>query len=577
MKEPAETHRAKKSIKFGDMEVQFSLGVFPSAQEAKDARDGVLPEHKNALLKLYESIKDQPKDSIKAQLKACLTELMDSPRLLQDAMLKPVRQGGTEAPRCSKRHREEDDWEATDLDLAELAGASSIGHQCPVVHDDTPQSGSLDLELSCSDLLALFALQITQMDKETEEDYKKRMLKTHTELQNVSSVIEKALRDGSPSDTHINQLRSQVSCVQLRSLDEPHVVQQTVQQTVQQVDTAIYRRLDAGPPLPASITLLQPAPGAPAAQQLVLITAQPQSNSAYEKVPLPGVMLEARAVQLIFGEACAALASSTSFQQFGSMLAGRHTWWFSGHGDALLDGKHVLAFEESGQIEVVSTTTLVETVRLHAVPGGLKLIVLNGCKTLELGKRLRIEACVPNVICWKTKMHDDVGPIFGSALAEALKCGIDVPQAFHKARLAVQTPTAPGKLDGGHLRARVQKFELGVDPEDATRVNCASREVHSGDGKGRLAAGIPLLLDESAPERAVVPDGALFLANLSDKYVRRDLELDALVRVIVDADRTTSSLFLKGTSGLGTPRDSNASQDTVSGLPRRPPTHIRSL
>ena len=67
--------------------------------------------------------------------------------------------------------------------------------------------------------------------------------------------------------------------------------------------------------------------------------------------------------------------------------------------------------------------------------------------------------------------------------------------AFEKARLAVCSETEPGNLDTG-LGARVQKFELDVDPKDASLVSQTTYRLlhHPGAPRCRLAAGTPICL-----------------------------------------------------------------------------------
>ena len=222
-----------------------------------------------------------------------------------------------------------------------------------------------------------------------------------------------------------------------------------------------------------------PPVGVPVAHAVVvpevLITAESQPatrDGKTNRAHLANVDPEATAIQAAFGgEAKAEVHRNISVSELDRLLAGRTTWCFPGHGDAMLQSEPVLAFVGlGGALEAVSIETLVKTVRPHVLTGKLELIVLTGCCTARLATALRELAFVPYVVCWETVLEDTAGRIFGTAFAQAVASGAEPPEAFQKARTAVCTETEPGKLYTG-LGARVQKFELDVDPKDAALVN----------------------------------------------------------------------------------------------------------
>ena len=225
----------------------------------------------------------------------------------------------------------------------------------------------------------------------------------------------------------------------------------------------------------------------------VLITAESMPASRYY---LANVDAEATAIQAAFGGAAnAEVARNISISELDRLLAGRTTWFFLGHGDAMLQSELVLAFVGvGGEAEVVSVDTLMGIVRPHVLTGKLKLIVLNGVRTARLAAALRERASVPYVVCWETVVFDDAARIFGTAFAQAIADGAEPPVAFEKARTAVCAVTEPGNLDTGP-GARVQKFDLDVDPMDGSRVNARDGRLrhHPGAPRGRIAAGIPKL------------------------------------------------------------------------------------
>ena len=173
-----------------------------------------------------------------------------------------------------------------------------------------------------------------------------------------------------------------------------------------------------------------PAVGVPVAHAVlgvpeVLITAesQPQTRDGQRnRAHLANVDAEATAIQAAFGgPANAEVQRNISVSELDRLLAGRTTWCFPGHGDAMLQSEPVLAFVGvGGAIEAVSIDTLVNTVRPHVLTGKLKLVVLTGCRTARLAAKLRELAFVPYVVCWETVLNDEAGRIFGTAFAQAV-------------------------------------------------------------------------------------------------------------------------------------------------------------
>ena len=234
-------------------------------------------------------------------------------------------------------------------------------------------------------------------------------------------------------------------------------------------------------------------------------------------IQLPSVEHEADVIRLAFG-ARAATHSNISVAQLGELLAGKRIWFFSGHGDAVLQGEHVLAFRSpSGGIEAVSINTIAATVRPHVQPHGLlRCVVLTGCKTARLGEALCEHACVPDVVCWDTLVEDQAALLFSAGFATAAArqhSQLDPAAAFLEARAAVGRRTERGLLDNGR-ESVVQLYELDVDPENIDAVHTCSSDPpqhlagrlrsKSGEDRaqwvvGRLAAGTPRHLKAAAP------------------------------------------------------------------------------
>ena len=149
-----------------------------------------------------------------------------------------------------------------------------------------------------------------------------------------------------------------------------------------------------------------------------------------------------------------------------------HSWChFAGHADPKLGPDRVLVMCHDGGFGAVDASTLVDMLRT------MKLVVLNGCKSEELGLKLR-EAGVPNVVVWKTLLYDPAAKLFAVRFWEIMTARSPndndslrtaVRAAFEAAKLAVQTAVRPGgalDVGGGKTRAAAvpRAYELH-DPE----------------------------------------------------------------------------------------------------------------
>ena len=253
---------------------------------------------------------------------------------------------------------------------------------------------------------------------------------------------------------------------------------------------------------------------------------------------------------------------STSVSLLGQQLVGKQIWFFCGHG-AALQGQTVPVFQINGQLEAVSIDALVAVIR--SVPT-LKLVVLAGCCTEQLGRALR-DAGVPDVVCWSTKVNCAAAAAFGKAFVEAtakqqLEGHLVPAAAFDTACAAVKHVTEDGALDGGRP-AQVQMYAL-VDPDDKARVYPSKPptsprlmgrlRTDAGFPPGRLAAGKPVHL--SAIPSADVPDpaevaggGALALAIASSgTEAASDDGVETLVAMFPTYDKDILSIILAGHS-----------------------------
>ena len=236
----------------------------------------------------------------------------------------------------------------------------------------------------------------------------------------------------------------------------------------------------------------------------------------------------------------------------------QHNWChFAGHADPKLGPDRVLVWCDAGGFAAVDASTLVDMLRSK------KLVVLNGCKSVELGIKLR-QAGVPNVVAWTTLLFDPAAKLFAVSFWQMMAAHAHddedalrnaVRDAFASAKLAVQTAVKPGgavDVGGGKTHAAsVPKYELH-DPEDAATVVQAGPDrgkllpAAGAEKAGRNAAGVPICLQTCALHG--VP-------NLPEQYeARPDLEAahrNALLRTTHTMAITATTTGVSGAAGAG--------------------------
>ena len=180
---------------------------------------------------------------------------------------------------------------------------------------------------------------------------------------------------------------------------------------------------------------------------------------------------------------------------------------FAGHGDAELGPGGGASWEKpltrtlgftspSGGLETVRPEHLAELLGAHSPrsSGCLTTVFLNGCRTEEMGRRVRA-AGVPHVVCWRTKAHNAAARTLASSFFSSLAAGRGHAQAFEDAKSAVLLVTRPGRLANG-VPSSVPAYELR-DPfaQTASEATLAvHQEVPPDFSPPPMAAGIPILL-----------------------------------------------------------------------------------
>jgi len=246
-----------------------------------------------------------------------------------------------------------------------------------------------------------------------------------------------------------------------------------------------------------------------------------------------------------------------------------HLLWFAGHGDARLgegDGRRTLGFSASdGVLETFDPVAIALEVQPHLplFGGCLECIVLNACCTGgkdasegRLGDLLH-QMGAPSVVCWGSPADNVACAYFAAGMGAALMQRSTRPPAAHDgaghasakgandddAASYASADDAPRSIYASAFErgkrnvcavpmssavpgARTQRF-MFVDPTDPTKViqpadvaaghaePRALYRVRSGVGAGRVAAGLPILLENASltdagarPVRRRVPTAA---------------------------------------------------------------------
>lgn len=213
---------------------------------------------------------------------------------------------------------------------------------------------------------------------------------------------------------------------------------------------------------------------------------------------LPNAVLEATEVSRVFAASIFARGDVTAEALRCALFnVPTRRFLFIGHADAPMSGakndalralslaRHLnedrtLGFvTQDGSLAAARPSDLATLLGRHGADRGgpLELVVLNGCRSLDLARAVQA-AGVPFVVCWRTKAHDAAARLFSKAFFEALgylqkserrRSTLDkrldqYAQAFREALDSIRFETRPGTLANG-VRANVPRFEL-KDPND---------------------------------------------------------------------------------------------------------------
>ena len=175
---------------------------------------------------------------------------------------------------------------------------------------------------------------------------------------------------------------------------------------------------------------------------------------------------------------------------------------FSGHADASKDGRpKTLGFTLADGtlaplVDAEDVVTLLSRyARRAGARSGIELVVLNGCKSCELGRACHRRG-VPVVVGWRTLVCDESAYLFARGFFRSLGASDRGDGCYRRAfeagkRAVTEVQRTVRDLDGDGV-VEVPFFEL-YDPE--------SEGVRRGLlESGSFAAGVPVLYDATSPE-----------------------------------------------------------------------------
>ena len=260
---------------------------------------------------------------------------------------------------------------------------------------------------------------------------------------------------------------------------------------------------NAHPPPPASRKRSEPPSVDEAASSVAMQIATPVSLqaqagcesekgsflvTAVTETSEPGVNLplSKREVKALRG--CATVCENATLDCFRVRVASARIWWYTGFEE---DGVPVFKHEPPQEDLHIPSIDQVTSIVAEAVRTGLKLVVLNTCCSLELGRSLCETARVPFVVCWDGFMEDRAAFTFGIALAAAVQTGQALEDAFRSACSNVESMS--NKKRPG-VTFKLQKVD---DPFEGRAVH--EREIIVPVGLPMLLTPPPTVATEPAP------------------------------------------------------------------------------
>jgi hypothetical protein len=275
---------------------------------------------------------------------------------------------------------------------------------------------------------------------------------------------------------------------------------------------------NAHPPPPASRKRSEPPSVDEAASSVAMQIATPVSLqaqagcksekgsflvTAVTETSEPGVNLPLSKREVKALQACATVCENATLDCFRVRVASARIWWYTGFEE---DGVPAFTHDPPQEDLHIPSIDQVTSIVAEAVRTGknLKLVVLNTCRSLELGRSLCETARVPFVVCWDGFMEDRAAFKFGMALATAVQAGQAPRDAFRSACSKVESMSSK-KRPG--VAFKLQKV---VDP-------VAGRAVH--ERESIVPVGLPVLLTPPpavATEPAPPPPSASALLEFAD-------------------------------------------------------------
>jgi len=195
------------------------------------------------------------------------------------------------------------------------------------------------------------------------------------------------------------------------------------------------------------------------------------------------------------------------------LLTPTRMFLFSGHADAPSPsgGGFTLGFtQQGGGLAQVRPEDIASVLGASARPpaGKLELVVLNGCRSLELGRAARA-AGVPTVICWQTQAEDGAARYFILEFFVAMETGCDCRTAFQSAVQALRQRVHPEPWPNPMYQVcepSAATQQQSVFTCQAPECPCCPRRVRPDGSRAHMrlpfASGVPVLVDAQGEHRA---------------------------------------------------------------------------
>jgi len=299
-------------------------------------------------------------------------------------------------------------------------------------------------------------------------------------------VKSRALRDAIDTEARLRDLRSRTLLAEQERLREDLLAEQLAYSTL--------RSAAADPKLLCFVCNPDNDPDVPSLKQALndalaasqAIPAHIFGGTQYAKVGGKRTLQEAQTAD-----------RDCSFARLKEELSAKKPWYFlfSGHADVTGPCREKRLGFTNSEGQITSTEVDNDQVAELLARSQVRLVVLNGCESLELAKAC-IRKGVPAVVCWETVVPDEAAYLFVRGffrkLAESQE---DFARAFDAGKEAVVSKKLVHlTVVSGEVVTRTRSYFEFADPKDKDGNIICDFGVQGMLPSGSYAAGKPMLL-----------------------------------------------------------------------------------